>query len=152
MIFCRDGTEVDSIDPEVRSGAICLRSDTFSRGGLKGKLVSVPIMRCVAERCDRAETTWGELNAGFRGTYIVSQCIMPWEFPFHMLTRMAPSLNKAYVVLSVISQYIDLDQLCIDSISYHSKLNIIPQADSYSHALLDAQFLQSCCDGATPLV
>lgn len=57
MTFWRDGTEADLIDPDVRSGEICLSSDIFSRGGLKGRLVSVPIMRCVAERCDRAEIT-----------------------------------------------------------------------------------------------
>jgi hypothetical protein len=41
----------------------------FSRGGLYGRFVSVPIMRCEAVRCDNAEMTCVELKAGFKGTY-----------------------------------------------------------------------------------
>ena len=69
IISLRDGTDADSMPrPDSRSGAICLSSVMFSRGGLKARFVSAPMMRRVAERCDNAEMTWAELNAGFRGT------------------------------------------------------------------------------------
>lgn len=150
MTLCRDGTDADSIDPEVRSGEICLSSDMFSRGGLKGRLVSVPIMRCVAERCDRAEITWGELNAGFSGTYVVSKRMFARPF-FRCTYQNRPELKQSICCLATFSQHVHLDQLSI-SMSYHSELDIVSQADSHSHALLYTLCLQPCCDRATPMV
>ena len=43
----------------------------LERGSLRGRLVSVLIMRWAAVRWLRAEMTWGALNAGFRGTFDV---------------------------------------------------------------------------------
>ena len=46
MILRRVGTDADSTLLAVLIlGEICLSSDTFSRGGLNGRLVSAPIMR-----------------------------------------------------------------------------------------------------------
>ena len=50
----------------------------FSRGGLKGRFVSVLIIKWVAERWERAAVTCGELNAGFRGTW--ERSVLAWEF------------------------------------------------------------------------
>jgi hypothetical protein len=58
MIVRKDGTEADSTLVAVSMvGAICLSNEVFSRGGLNGRLVSAPIIRCDAERCESAEMT-----------------------------------------------------------------------------------------------
>ena len=82
MICLRLGmaSEVRAVDE--RSGTIDCNRDTLDLGGLYGRLVSVPMMRCVAARWLNAETIWGALKAGFNGT------------------RTAPSLNRAYVTVA----------------------------------------------------
>lgn len=57
-----------SSDGPSRLGTKDSRRGIFERGGLRGRLVSAPMMRCEAERWLSAERTWGALKAGFRGT------------------------------------------------------------------------------------
>ena len=71
-IVRKDGTDADSSLLAVSIvGTICFNSEVFSRGGLNGRLVSAPIIRCDAERCESAEMTWMELKAGLSGTYMI---------------------------------------------------------------------------------
>ena len=51
-----------------RSGTNCASSGTLLRGGFRGRVVSVLMIRCDALRWLNAEITWGALNAGLRGT------------------------------------------------------------------------------------
>ena len=60
-----------------RSGTMDCIKETLDLGGLYGRLVSVPMMRWVAERWLNADMIWAALKAGFSGT------------------SMAPSLNRA---------------------------------------------------------
>ncbi len=58
MILRREGTEADCKRLESSmAGAICFSNVVFSRGCLNGRLVSAPIKRCEAERCESAEIT-----------------------------------------------------------------------------------------------
>lgn len=55
IIFFRVGIASElSVELE-RSGTMHSRRDTFDRGGLYGRLVSVPMTRCEAERWLKAE-------------------------------------------------------------------------------------------------
>src|SRR5271155_1118838 len=65
-----------------RSEIRASRMGIFERGGLKGRFVSVPMIKWVAERWLRADMIWVALNAGLRGTSI------------------APILNSAYVTVA----------------------------------------------------
>jgi len=66
--FRRERTALDCSKEASRSGVISLSRDMFSLGGLKGRFVSAPIIRCEASRWLSAEMTCGELKAGFSGT------------------------------------------------------------------------------------
>lgn len=68
IIFRNEGIDADSSFFAERSGTICFRSVIFSLGGLYGRFVSVPIIKCSASRCDNAAMTCGALKAGFNGT------------------------------------------------------------------------------------
>jgi hypothetical protein len=70
-MFRSEGTASDSTFFPPRSGIICFKRDTFSLGGLYGRFVSVPMIKCAASRCRNAEMTCMELNAGFSGTYFL---------------------------------------------------------------------------------
>lgn len=96
MMFFSEGTLALSTLFALRSGIICCKSETFSLGGLYARFVSAPMIRCAASRCDRAAITCGELNAGFSGTCLC-QPMHSISIPTAELTRIAPSLNKAYV-------------------------------------------------------
>src|SRR5438045_8919714 len=97
VIERREGTDADSTLSELsKVGEICLSNVTFSRGGLYGRFVSVPIIRCDAERWESAEMTCVELKAGFKGTWTVR------EFFWHkrgsagiIHTSIAHNLNSA---------------------------------------------------------
>lgn len=109
-IFRRDGTLADSTFFAERSGAICRRRVMFSLGGLYGRFVSVPMIKCAASKCESAAITCGELKAGFKGTYIKKPLVsrIPLVLPvgsstdtitnsipdIERLTKIAPSLNK----------------------------------------------------------
>ena len=69
IMLRKEGTDADSSFDVERSGKIVLSSVMFSFGGLYGKFVSVPMIKCAASRCDNAAITCGALNAGFSGTY-----------------------------------------------------------------------------------
>ncbi len=96
MIFFNERTLALSTLLAPRSGMSCCNSVTFSRGGLYGRFVSVPMMRCAASRCDRAEITCGALKAGFRGTFFCQYVLLSPQVAH--LTSIAPSLNSAYVI------------------------------------------------------
>jgi hypothetical protein len=84
IMFLSEGADADSNFDADKSGAICFNSVMFSRGGLYERFVSVPIIRCAAERCESADMTCGELNAGFRGTchsHTVSALLFVFPFP-----------------------------------------------------------------------
>jgi len=84
--FCKEGTISLSIldrlpfPPPSRFGIKPLRRGKLDLGGLYGREVSKPMMRCGMERWFMAEATWRVLNAGFRGT------------------RMAPNFHFSYDV------------------------------------------------------
>lgn len=82
MIFLRDGASSDSSLELAESLIIVSSMGTFERGGLKGRLVSVPIMRWVTPRWFRALMICVAPKDGLRGTSI------------------APNLNSAYVVVA----------------------------------------------------
>lgn len=65
----REGTSSDSqrVWPW-RFGIMCVRRGMFERGSLRGRFVSVLIMRWEAVRWVRAEITCGALKAGLMGT------------------------------------------------------------------------------------
>jgi hypothetical protein len=69
ITLCNDGTTSDSRPWPSRSRIICSRRGIFDRGSFRGRLVSAPIMSCEALRWFNADTTWGALKAGFKGTY-----------------------------------------------------------------------------------
>ena len=68
-IFRNEVILADSTFAASKSGTICFKRVTFSLGFLKGKFVSVPMIKCAASRCESAAITCGELKAGLRGTF-----------------------------------------------------------------------------------
>ncbi len=69
-IRSRLGTISDCNFEADRSGTRLWRRDIFDRGGLNGRLVSVPMIRCEASRCVSADITCVALKAGFSGTWL----------------------------------------------------------------------------------
>ena len=71
MMDFREGRSSDwRVEELERLGTRWWRRGMLERGGLRGRLVSVPMIRWEAERWLRPERTWGALNAGFSGTFL----------------------------------------------------------------------------------
>jgi hypothetical protein len=82
ITFLREGIWDEVTEEAERSSMRDSSIGTLERGCLKGRFVSAPMMRCVAERWLNAEAICVALKAGLRGT------------------RIAPSLNSAYVTVA----------------------------------------------------
>ena len=52
-----------------KSGMICLSRSRLDRGGFRGRLVSAPMIRWEASRCESAAMTCWALKPGFSGTF-----------------------------------------------------------------------------------
>jgi hypothetical protein len=64
-----EGTSLDEISVVLfKSGAMCRRSGKLLRGSRRGRLASLLIIKWLAPRRVRAETTWFTLNDGLSGT------------------------------------------------------------------------------------
>jgi hypothetical protein len=148
-MFRSEGTASDSTFLPPRSGIICFKRDTFSLGGLYGRFVSVPMTKCAASKCRRAEMTCMELNAGFSGTYFqLAQCLFP--FPSLLPSSSGPSSPPQHFSRQITTyQYSPQFK---QRISNHRKLPRIPQTNRNPLPLSHTPISQPPRNSITPLI
>ena len=78
----------------------------FERGSFLGMLVSRPMTRWLAERCDRAEMTCGAVKAGLRGTFTVQ-----FQLPLRMKSTQLAHEDGTEFEQRV--RYLSTNKICI---------------------------------------